>query len=178
MLQPYPAAADFPPDEAAERETAWIQAVVLGVRQIRGEMNINPARRIPLLLRDASSEDRAWAERHRAALERLAGLTGIAVLEPAAAAPESAIALVGTLALLVPMAGLIDAQAEIERLGKLIAKAGKELAGVRSRLAQAGFAERAPAAVVAAERARAADLEHTVSGLRAQLERVRRLLPP
>ncbi|MGC1728440.1 MAG: valine--tRNA ligase, partial [Steroidobacteraceae bacterium] len=59
MLQPYPAAADFPPDEAAERETAWIQAVVLGVRQIRGEMNINPARRIPLLLRDASGEDRA-----------------------------------------------------------------------------------------------------------------------
>ena len=50
MLQPYPLAADFPADEAAERETAWIQAVILGVRQIRGEMNISPARRIPLLL--------------------------------------------------------------------------------------------------------------------------------
>jgi valyl-tRNA synthetase len=178
MLQPYPSAAGFPPDEAAEREAAWIQAVVLGVRQIRGEMNINPARRIPLLLRDASAEDREWAARHRPYLERLAGLESLTVLGAGAAVPPAALALVGNLGLLVPMAGLIDAPAEAERLAKLIGKADKELAGVRGRLASASFVEGAPAAVVAAARERVADLERSVQGLRAQLERVRELLPP
>ena len=178
MLQPYPAAAEYPPDEAAERETAWIQAVVLGVRQIRGEMNINPARRIALLLRDASVQDRDWAARHRPYLERLAGLETVTVLEAGDAAPQSAIALVGTLALLVPMAGLIDAPAEIERLGKLIGKAEKELVAVCARLANASFVSNAPAAVVAGERTRSAELEGTLAGLRAQLERVRGLDAP
>jgi valyl-tRNA synthetase len=178
MLQPYPAVADFPPDEAAEREAAWIKAVVLGVRQIRGEMNISPARRMPLLLRDASARDREWAARHAPYLERLAGLESVTVLAPGSAAPPSAIALAGTLTLLVPMAGLIDAPAEAERLGKLIARAEKDLAGVRARLAGGGFVSNAPAHVVAGERERLTELERTVSGLRAQLERVRGLLTP
>ncbi|HVH83214.1 MAG TPA: class I tRNA ligase family protein, partial [Steroidobacteraceae bacterium] len=175
MLQPYPTAAEYPPDEAAERETSWIQAVVLGVRQIRGEMNINPARRIPLLLRDASAQDREWAARHRPYLERLAGLDSVTVLATGAGAPPSAIALVGTLALLVPMAGLIDAPAEIERLTKLIARAEKDLAVVRARLASERFIANAPAAVVAGDRERLAELERTTAGLNAQLERVRGL---
>ncbi len=178
MLQPYPAAAEYPPDEAAERETAWIQAVVLGVRQIRGEMNISPARRIPLLLRDASAQDRAWAARHRPYLERLAGLESVTTLEGGATAPPSAIALLGALALLVPMAGLIDAPAEIERLGKLIGKAEKDLGVVRARLASERFVANAPAAVVAGDRERLAELERTVAGLNAQLERVRGLDAP
>jgi valyl-tRNA synthetase len=178
MLQPYPAGADYPPDEAAERETAWIQAVVLGVRQIRGEMNINPARRIPLLLRDAGTQDRGWAARHRAYLERLAGLESLTVLEAGAAAPQSAIALVGTLALLVPMAGLIDAPAEIERLTRLIGKAEKDLAVVSGRLASERFIANAPAAVVAGDRERRSELERTVAGLKAQLEGVRGLAGP
>src|SRR2546423_10952028 len=90
MLQPYPAPADFPGDQQAERETAWIQAVVLGVRQIRGEMNIAPGRRIPVLLQDASAQDRAWSERHRAWLERLAGLASIRVLEAGERRPPPA----------------------------------------------------------------------------------------
>jgi valyl-tRNA synthetase len=76
------------------------------------------------------------------------------------------------------MAGLIDAPAEAERLGKLIAKSDKELAGVRGRLANQAFLANAPPAVVAADRERLAELERTVSGLRAQLERVQGLLLP
>ncbi|HYM26700.1 MAG TPA: hypothetical protein VET66_00995, partial [Steroidobacteraceae bacterium] len=178
MLQPYPRSGEFPADEAAERAAAWIQAVVLGVRQIRGEMNISPARRIPLLLRDAGAEDRALAAAHRALLERLAGLESVTVLEGGAHAPPAAMALVGKLAVLVPMAGLIDAPAEAERLAKLIGKADKELGGVRARLANPDFVGGAPAAVVTATRERVAELERTVAGLRVQLERVQGLLPP
>jgi valyl-tRNA synthetase len=178
MLQPYPRAAQYPADEAAERALAWIQAVVLGVRQIRGEMNINPAKRIPVLLRDASDQDRELAAAHRALLERLAGLESVTVLSGGSAVPPAALALVGKLGVLVPMAGLIDAPAEAERLGKLIGKADKELAGVRGRLANPDFVGSAPPAVVTATRARVTELERTVQGLRAQLERVQGLLPP
>jgi len=178
MLQAYPAAADFPADEEAEREAAWLQAVILGVRQIRGEMNISPARRIAVLLKDATAQEQALSARHRAWLERLAGLASITVLPPGASAPQSAAALVGTLTILVPMAGLIDAGAEAERLGRLLARAQDELAKARARLANESFVRNAPTAVVTTERERAAELERTARGLSSQLERVRGLLSP
>ncbi|HYM28305.1 MAG TPA: class I tRNA ligase family protein, partial [Steroidobacteraceae bacterium] len=178
MLQPYPAAADFALDEAAERETDWIQAVVLGVRQIRGEMNISPARKIPVLLQDASPADRELAMRHRPWLERLAGLESLTVLAAGAVVPQSAVALVGSLGVLVPMAGLIDAAAEAERLGKLLLRTQGDLAKMRGRLANDSFVRGAPAQVVATERERVAELERTATSLSAQLERVRGLLAP
>src|SRR5437588_712167 len=178
MLEPYPAAADFPPDEEAEREVAWIQGVILGVREIRGRMNISPGRRIPVLLKDASGEDRALSTRHRASLERLAALESITLLGAGERVPPSAPALVGTLTVLVPLAGLIDAAAEAERIGKLLARAQLELAKIRARLAKEDFVRNAPAAVVAGERERATELERTIAALGSQLERVRRLLGP
>jgi valyl-tRNA synthetase len=178
MLQPYPAPADFPSAEQAEREIAWIQGVVLGVRQIRSQMNIDPAKRIPVLLQDATAQDQALSVRHRAWLERLAGLASIRVLDAGERAPPSAAALVGTLTVLVPMAGLIDAGAEAERLGRLLAKTREDLAKVRGRLANDSFVRNAPSAVVSLERERAAELQRTVASLGVQLESVRKLLPP
>jgi valyl-tRNA synthetase len=178
MLQPYPAAADFAPDEAAERATAWIQGVVLAVRQIRGEMNVSPARRVPLLLKGASAQDETYANRHRAWLERLAGLESITVLAAGATAPQSAAALVGELTLLVPMAGIIDANAEGQRLGRLLGKAREDLGKAQAKLANDSFVRGAPAQVVASERQRAADLERTARELAQQLERVRALTAP
>jgi valyl-tRNA synthetase len=173
MLQPYPRPADFALDEVAERETAWIQRVVLGVRQIRGEMNISPAKRIPVLLKDASAEDEAYLARHRAWLERLAGVASITLLAPGTEAPQSAMALAGTLTILVPMAGLIDPEAEAERLGRLLAKAQADLEKIRGRLTSESFVRNAPEHVVAADRERAAELERSAAGLAAQLERLR-----
>ena len=166
-------------DEVAEKEIAWVQAVVLGVRQIRSEMNIKPlSRLIPILLRNASPLDQEYAERHRASLEKLAGLESITVLPEGTQPPESAIALVGELSILVPMAGLIDAAAEAERLGKQLAKANKDLALTQKKLANDNFVRNAPPEVVEQERTRIADLERTVTNLTAQLERVRRLFEP
>ncbi len=77
---------------------------------------------------------------------------------------------------LVPMAGLIDAQAESERLGKRIAKAQQELAKARAKLGNANFVSNAPPEVVAQENARIADFERSIASLGEQLARVRRLL--
>jgi len=175
MLQPYPRAVDFPVDEAAERETAWIQKVVLGVRQIRGEMNISPAKRVPVLLKDASADDEACLGRHRTWLERLAGVAGITLLAPGEAPPQSAMALAGTLTILVPMAGLIDPNAEAERLGRLLARTQSDLEKTRAKLERESFVRNAPEHIVALERERAAELERSAAGLAAQLERVRGL---
>jgi len=178
MLAEYPAAAQYPRDEVAEKEIDWVQKFVLGVRQIRGEMNIKPAKLIPVLMRNASEQDRDYAQRHQAYLEKLAGLGSITVLAEGTHPPEAAIALVGDLSILVPMAGLIDAAAEAERLGKQLATARKNLAATQGKLANENFVRNAPAEVVEAERARVAELERTVTNLTAQLERVRRLFEP
>ena len=176
MLQPYPRPAEFTPDETAEREVTWLKAFILAVRQIRGEMNIPPSRRIPVLLKGASEHDKAYTERHQAYLERLAGIETLTVLEAGAPAPESATALIGELTLLVPMAGLIDATAEIERLTKLRAKAEQELAKTRVKLSNENFVRNAPPDVVATERERQADFERQVNSIKAQIDRLGGLL--
>ena len=175
MLEPYPDAADYPPDPAAETEVAWLQGFILAVRQIRGAMDINPAKRIPVLVKEPSAGDRANIERLRTYLERLAGIERITVLEHGGAAPQAATAMVGELTILVPMANLIDAAAESERLGKRLAKTRLDLDKTRAQLANENFVSHAPAAVVGALRERAAELERTASGLEAQLKRVRAL---
>jgi valyl-tRNA synthetase len=175
MLAPWPAASDFPADAAAEADIAWIRAAVLGVRQIRGEMDISPARRLPLQLQHASARDRELAGRHGPLLARLAGLENLSVLADEERAPPSAAAIVGELALLVPMAGLIDPQAELERLRKRIQKTTAEIGKARAKLDNASFVRSAPETVVQQERARLADFERTLAGLERQLGEVRQL---
>ena len=169
-MAPWPRAEEFPSDAAAESDVRWIQAFVLGVRQIRGEMDISPSRRLPVLLEQASATDRHCAETHRAFLERLAGLESLRLLPDAEVAPPSATALMGGMRVLVPMAGLI------ERLGKRIAKTREEIGRARGKLGNDSFVRNAPGDVVAQEQARLADFEQSLANLEQQLQRVERLL--
>jgi valyl-tRNA synthetase len=102
----------------------------------------------------------------------------VTLLAAGAPAPQAAVALVGTLALLVPMAGLIDAAAEVERLTKLLSKNQADLAKTRAKLGNENFVRNAPPQVVASERERTVDLERAAAGLSEQLERVRGMLTP
>jgi len=176
MVAPYPQARDYPLDELAEQDIAWVQQFVLAVRQIRGEMKIAPSRRIPVLLR-LQSDHADWqrALRNRASLEHLAGLDSIERLDVAQQAPQSATAMLGEVNILVPMAGLIDVAAETERLTKRLAKATQDLAKTRAKLASETFVRNAPEAVVQAEREREIEQARTVAGLQAQLDDMRKL---
>jgi valyl-tRNA synthetase len=169
MREPYPAAVDFPADVEAESELAWIMGFVLGIRQIRGEMDIAPSRAVPVLLQDATSDDLARLERHRAYLQRLANLASIETLGSRARAPAAATALLGTTKLLVPLEGLIDARAEVARLEKRLGKEQDEHAKLVQKLANTGFVSRAPAELVEEERRRLARLERACAQLGAQL---------
>ena len=172
----WPQQKAYPRDAVAERDVAWIQQVVLGIRQIRGEMDISPARKLPVLLENASAADLDCAREHRAFLERLAGLESLRVLGAGESAPPSATALVGEMKVLVPMAGLIDPKAELDRLAKRSAKTLAEITRARAKLGNEKFVSNAPPDVVAQEQARVADFERQLQGFEEQAARVRQLL--
>jgi valyl-tRNA synthetase len=175
MLAPWPRAADFPADPDAERQVAWLREFVLGVRQIRGEMDLAPSARLDVLLQGAAPEDLGRLTALRPWLDRLAGLASLRVLEQGEAAPVAAAALVGSLSVLVPLAGLIDPKAEIERLGRRIARCRSDLAKLEAKLGNDNFIRNAPADVVAADVARRAEVERDLANYQAYLERVQRL---
>jgi hypothetical protein len=172
---PIRAAADFPHDPEAESEVAWLQKFILAVRQIRGEMDINPSKRIPVLVKEPSERDRRSHRAPRAYLERLAGIETITILERGASRRRQPRRSSESSRILVPMANLIDAAAESERLDKRLAKTHRDLEKTRAQLGNEDFVGNAPAAVVAALRERAAELERTAHGLQAQLQRIRAL---
>ena len=175
MLAPWPLATAFAADATAEHEIGWLMRVVLGVRQIRGEMDISPARKLPLLLQHAGPGDIELAQRHQALLMRLAGVNAPQLVPPGAPPPPAAAAIVGELTLLVPMAGLIDPAAEHARLTKKMEKTRQEIARAKAKLGNDSFVRGAPAAVVAQERERLAAFEQALAGLERQLEQVRAL---
>ncbi len=175
MLAAWPKVSDYAADEAAEADMQWLMRVVLGVRQIRGEMDISPAKKLPLLLQHASVNDLELARRHQPLLMRLAGIEAPQALAAGVSAPPAAAALVGELTLLVPMAGLIDPAAEIARLEKRMRKTQEEITRASAKLGNDNFVRSAPEAVVVQERERLAEFERTLAGLARQLAQVRAL---
>jgi valyl-tRNA synthetase len=175
MLEPYPAAADYGEDAQAEREMQWVMGFVLGVRQIRGEMDIAPSRKLPVLLAHAGELDREYLSRNAAFIERLAGTEPAQLLEAGQSAPISAIALLGTLEILVPMAGLIEPQAELERLDKRRRRAQGDRQKLEAKLANEEFVRNAPPDIIARDRTRLAEINIELEQLAAQYARVSQL---
>ncbi|WP_288130642.1 valine--tRNA ligase [Microbulbifer sp.] len=175
MLQPYPEADQDRIDENAEAAIAWLKGVIEGARNIRGEMNISPAKKIPLILRNGSEQDENLLNQTRSLLTKLASLESIDWLEKGAEAPASSTALVGDLELLVPMAGLIDVAAESTRLQKEIDKLGKELQRVEGKLNNPKFVDKAPEAVVNKEKDKLADMQSARGRLQQQLDEISQL---
>ncbi|MBR9911033.1 MAG: valine--tRNA ligase [Gammaproteobacteria bacterium] len=155
-------------DQQAMADVKWLQGVIEGVRNIRGEMNISPAKSIPLLFANGSANDRRCLDDNRLFLTRLASLESITWLNPGEAAPMSATALVGDMEILVPMAGLIDVAAETARLNKEIDKLKKESARVQGKLGNAKFVDNAPAEVVQKEKDKLADMQAALGKLEEQ----------
>ncbi len=172
MRQPFPVPDDDRLDPEAETEIEWLQTVILGLRQIRGEMDIAPRKPLPVLTQGAETGDRERLNRHWPALTFLAGVDSITHLGPDDEAPDAATALAGRMKLLVPMAGLIDKDAELARLDKRLAQLDKEQASVRGKLDNPNFVDKAPADVVDKTRGRLSEIDAAVAELRGQRDRV------
>ncbi len=168
MNQAYPAADSALVNTAAQADIEWVKGFILAIRNIRGEMDIAPTKPLPVLLRNLSAEDNRRLEQNRALLLNLAKLDSITVLTAADTAPASAAQLLGAMDLLIPMAGLIDKDAELSRIAKQLEKMQQEVSRVAGKLANEGFVAKAPEAVLAKEREKLADAEAAVAKLLAQ----------
>ena len=155
MRRPFPGAEDMPADESGEELIARLKGIVTAVRNIRGEMNISPAKEVGLLLQGGDERDRRIVAETEPLVRRLAKVGELAWLDKDAAASEEraySTQIVGDLKVMVPLAGLIDVAAERQRLRKEIDKLAKERGRIMAKLSNQNFLDKAPAAVVAKER--------------------------
>ncbi len=173
--QPYPQADPALADEGAEQEVKWLQQVLLGLRQIRGEMDIAPRKPLDLLLEGGSTQDQTFSSKHQDMLLALGSLSGCRWLARDEQAPASAFALAGQLKLHVPLAGIIDPQEELARLGKELEKKRKDIARLTGKLSNQKFVANAPAEVVDKSRGQLADAESEARDLEAQMGRLKEL---
>lgn len=142
-----------------EEEIEWLKKIVQSIRTIRSEMAISPAKHIPLTLRNATPEIQARIQKYAQILSTLIKVKEIQYLEPGEDAPLSATAVVGELELLIPMAGIIDKEAELTRLEKEIAKLDKDINLAEGKLNNPAFADRAPADIIEKEREKLAQAQ-------------------
>ncbi len=175
MLQPYPQADDTLIDPVAMEEIDWVKNFILGVRKIRSSMDIKPGKLLPVLLQNGSEGDKNRLEDNLHYLKTLGRIESVEWLSTKDEAPESATALVGEMKILIPMAGLIDKEAEEARLNKEISKRNNEITRVESKLSNANFVDKAPPAVVDKERQKLNDLKTSLQQFTEQLAKITNL---
>ena len=179
MLQPYPSAAEFAPDAMAERDIAALQAVVLGIRQIRGELDVPHSRATPVYVRSDRAGDAEAIRALAATIRRVANLESIELVQSEADLPPCAIAISAGRTVLAPFDRLIDdVSAELARLEKRRARTRQERDKCAAKLANANFVANAPESVVAQERDRIAEFERQLEQLGEQMRRLAALATP
>ena len=172
MVQPFPTVDTSKQDEQVLADIEWVKRFIVGIRNIRGEMDIAPSKPLSVLLRNASEEDERRLGISRTFIDRLARLEGVTLLAEGEEAPASATALVGEMEILIPMAGLIDKDAELARISKAMEKIEKDAARTKGKLSNEKFVSNAPEAVIEKERAKLADAESQLAKLSAQRDTI------
>ena len=175
MLARYPEPQEAFIDEGAEADIEWLQNVITAVRNIRAEKNIGPAKELELMFKNGGDDDFRRAEENQAFLMKLAKLEKLTWLNDGDEEPMSVTQLVGDMEVLIPMAGFIDKDAEVERLTKSIEKLEKDLERVQNKLGNPGFVDKAPEAVIEKEKEKAAGFERDVVKLKEQIEKIKAL---
>lgn len=175
MLQPYPATDSASIDTAVDREIEWLKGVIIAIRNIRGELNISPAKNITVLLARGTEEDQGFLAANTQYLIKLAKLESVSWLDGEDTAPPASMQVVGEMEVLVPLAGLVDIDAELGRLDKEKDKLEKEIARLNGKLGNARFVENAPAEVVAGEREKLSNAENTLNQLLEQVSKLQSL---
>jgi len=162
-------------DAVADDEIDWLKQVVVNVRTIRSEMGVSPAKRIDLILDKGEKQDRQRINDCEAFLKSLARVDNITWHTSKESLPASASTVVGKLDIHIPLAGLIDKDAEIARLKKEIGKLRKEQEKSTNKLSNPSYVKKAPAEVVQLERDRLSVFEQTLKKLEKHFERIESL---
>ena len=175
MSEAYPEVDTRLISEKAEAEIKWLQTFILGIRQIRAQMDIAPNKVLNCFVQDFNITDEAYLNNNASILKSLSKMQTIDKLPPNDEAPESATALVGEMKILIPLAGLIDKEQEIVRLNKEIEKLNQQKAQFEGKLNNEKFVSSAPEAIVNTERTRLASTQNAIADLSTQLEKINKL---
>ncbi len=173
-IQTFPLSKNEYVDVQSLQDLDWCIEFVNGVRKIRAEMDIAPGKPLNILLQNWSTTDQANFEKSEQYIHSLAKIESIKWLDKEDA-PESATALVGEMKILIPLAGLIDKDAEIARLEKDIIKYEANLEKTLARLNNPNFVDKAPKDVVESVRKTAEELQIKITQLKEQLEKIKSL---
>ncbi len=172
MVQPFPQQDSSQQDAQVLSDIEWVKRFIVGIRNIRGEMDISPNKPLDALLRNVSDDDARRLEIARPFIDRLARLDSITVLGAKDTAPASATALVQDMEILIPMAGLIDKEAELARIGRAMEKTEKDVNRTEGKLANEKFVSNAPDAVIEKERGKLEEAQKQLAKLREQFETI------
>ena len=175
VVADYPQTDDSQISEQTEADMAWLQELIASVRNIRGEMKLGNAVRLPVLLQNVSADEEARLSRIKNQFKALAKVESLEIVKEGDDVPLSSSSMVGQLRVLVPMKGLIDPTAELARLGKSYDKLKDQADGIARKLGNEGFVSKAPAEVVDAEKAKLAELEGQLTAMTAQMEQLKAL---
>lgn len=159
MTQAFPQQNESLRDQQVLDELEWVKSFIVGIRNIRGEMDISPNKPLNVLLRNVSAQDWQRLQSSRDFLGSLAKLDSIEALQPDEQTPACATALVGEMEILIPMAGLIDKAAELARINKALGKIEVDFARTQGKLNNEKFVSNAPEAVIGKEKAKLHDFE-------------------
>ena len=175
ISQPFPEPENHLIDDDSEKEIDWLKSFILGIRKIRGEMNIPPGKPLPCYIKNYSGQDKVYIERSKSILSTIAKLDSINLLSQSDEEDESAIALVGEMKILIPLAGLIDKGAEQDRLNKEIEKLIKLKSQFSAKLSNEKFVKGAPEAVVNNEKEKLASTVSALKDSKQQLDKISNL---
>ncbi len=172
MTQSYPRSDESKIDESTLADIEWLKEVIVSVRNIRGEMDISPAKAIPALLHNGDQSDKHRFEQNSGLIKALAKLESLEWVD-SGELPMCATQLVGKMEVLVPMAGLINVEAELARLQKEVGKAEGEIKRLQGKLGNEKFVSNAPDDVVEKEKAKLASAEQSLTLLTEQMDKIK-----
>tara|TARA_B110000967_G_C18701526_1_gene468092 strand:- start:263 stop:862 length:600 start_codon:yes stop_codon:yes gene_type:complete len=176
MLCQYPKSDASLINKAVITDLEWVKQFIMGVRQIRSEMDIKPGKPLPVLCQNGSDQDQTRLMQNQNLLKSLAKLESISWLNEGEPAAESATSIVGDMSLLIPLAGLIDKDVELARLNKNIQKFEQEAKRIESKLGNDGFVSKAPESVVNKEKEKLSEAKSALASFQAQADKIK-LLP-
>ncbi|PSW31478.1 valine--tRNA ligase [Photobacterium phosphoreum] len=168
MTQALPQFDEVQFDQAAITDIEFVKAFITSIRNLRAEYDIAPSKPLSVMLKVADANDAARIEANLTVLKSLAKLEEVKLLADGEVTPACATALVGKSELMIPMAGLIDKDAELARLDKEIAKMAGEIKRTAGKLSNEGFVAKAPEIVITKEREKLAGYEETLVKLTEQ----------
>ncbi|WP_201616350.1 valine--tRNA ligase [Psychrobacter urativorans] len=175
VIAAYPQTDTAQINTQVEADMAWLQQLIASVRNIRGEMKLGNAVRLPVLLQNVSLVEDERLARIANQFKALAKVESLTILKEGDEVPLSSSSMIGQLRVLVPMKGLIDPTAELTRLGKAHEKLQKQVEGISRKLGNEGFVSKAPAEVVEAEKAKLIELEGQLTAMTAQMDQLKAL---